>query len=256
MIERKFMPLHCPAFVFRALNLIERKAAYLQGKGYGAATISQEVDLTLAFVNRAPKIAIDIGGNIGDYTAELRGRSKNIEIHVFEPSQTNIHKLESRFMHDPLVNIVPVALSNVAGSATLYSNEPGSGLASLTHRKLDHFGIPFDRKEAVTTIRFEDYWINHLNRQELDLVKIDIEGNELNALVGFGNALHATKVLQFEFGGSNIDTKTYFQDFWYFFQTNRFDLFRITPLGAQKINQYSEGDELFRITNYMAVNRQ
>lgn len=33
----------------------------------------------------------------------------------------------------------------------------------------------------------------------------------------------------FEFGGCNIDTRTYFQDYWYFFKTFGFRVFRITP---------------------------
>jgi hypothetical protein len=86
------------------------------------------------------------------------------------------------------------------------------------------------------------------------MVKIDIEGHELSALRGFGSALDSTRVLQFEFGGTDIDTRTFFQDFWYFFRDRNFDLYRITPLGAQKITRYQESDEYFSITNYIASN--
>ena len=86
------------------------------------------------------------------------------------------------------------------------------------------------------------------------MVKIDVEGHELTALKGFGNALNATRVLQFEFGGCNIDTRTYFQDFWYFFKGQDFEIYRITPVGAEKITRYNERDEFFSTTNYIAVN--
>jgi hypothetical protein len=105
-------------------------------------------------------------------------------------------------------------------------------------------------------IRFEDYWTERLGRRDLDIVKIDIEGHELAALDGFGDAILATRVLQFEFGGSNIDTRTYFQDFWYFFRRFEFDLYRITPFGLAYVDRYREVDETFLVTNYVAVNRR
>jgi len=86
-------------------------------------------------------------------------------------------------------------------------------------------------------------------------VKLDIEGHELAALKGFGRALNVTRALQFEFGGCNIDTRTYFQDFWYFFRDQHFDLYRITPFGAERIRRYKERDEFFKTTNYIAVRR-
>lgn len=86
-------------------------------------------------------------------------------------------------------------------------------------------------------------------------MKLDIEGYELQALESFGSALAVTKVIQFEFGGCNIDTKTYFQDFWYFFKEHQFDLYRITPFGLQPLNKYTEMDECFRTTDYVAVNQ-
>ena len=157
---------------------------------------------------------------------------------------------------DSKIQILPFAVSDKAGPATLFANEEGSGLGSLSRRKLEHFGIDFNFKEQVDTIRFEDYWHNNLNRREIDIVKIDIEGHELSALNGFGDALSSTNVIQFEFGGTNIDTRTFFQDFWYFFKEHNFNIYRITPLGSQIISAYREQDEFFSVTNYIAVNRK
>jgi len=136
----------------------------------------------------------------------------------------------------------------------LFSDNPGSGMGSLTKRKLDHFNIAFEKSEAVEIIRFEEYWRENLEKRAIDLVKIDIEGHELNALRGFGDAINNTKVIQFEFGGCNIDTRTFFQDFWYFFNERNFAIFRITPFGSQYIDKYRESAEFFSTTNFLAVN--
>ena len=241
---------------FKVFRLFERIAAYAQGKGYGAATIQLEVTTLLHLLGSKPLLAVDIGGNVGNYTAELRKRNLDLEIHIFEPSLTNIEKLRRRFDADNSVRIVPFGVSDKTGLATLYSNESGSGLGSLSLRRLDHFGIFFNKSEQISTVRFEDYWVESLQKKTIDIAKIDIEGFELSALMGFGKAVKATKVFQFEFGGCNIDTRTFFQDFWYFFSEHGFDLYRITPFGAEKIDRYRESDEFFSTTNYIAVNRQ
>ena len=73
-------------------------------------------------------------------------------------------------------------------------------------------------------------------------------------LKGLGAAISAKNNIQFEFGGCNIGTRTYFQDFWYFFKSHHFILYRITPIGAEPINQYKESEEYFSTTNYVAIN--
>lgn len=241
--------------MYKILNLIEKIFAFLQGKGYGASSIKQEVKLALQKTINNPRLAIDIGGNVGNYSRALRLKNLDLEIHIFEPSKTNLVKLNNAFSNDPLIIVNHCGISNVECDSILYSDKAGSGFGSLSKRRLDHFGIQFNVSEAIRLIRFEDYWKEKLNSRAIDLVKLDIEGYELQALESFGSALAVTKVIQFEFGGCNIDTKTYFQDFWYFFKEHQFDLYRITPFGLQPLNKYTEMDECFRTTDYVAVNQ-
>jgi FkbM family methyltransferase len=242
--------------LFRACKAIERVGAYAQGKGYGTSTIKQEVKLVQSLLVQPPRLAMDIGGNVGDYAAELMRTTPDMDIHVFEPSATNIGKLKVRFATNDNIRLVPHAVASSSGAATLFANAPGSGLGSLTKRNLDHLRITFDHSETISTIRFETYWNEQLRRRPIDIVKIDVEGHELGALQGFGQAIRATTIVQFEFGGCNIDTRTYFRDYWHFFQESHFDLYRITPLGLQRIESYRESDEIFLPTNFISVNRQ
>lgn len=225
-----------------------------QGKGFGACSIENEIDSLSFFLTKEPRLGVDIGGNIGNYSAFLRHSFPLLEIFIFEPSQTNTTKLSQRFKTDPLIHIIDSAVSNTSDTARLFSDKPGSGLSSLTQRRLDHFGTSFDTIELVKTIRFEDFWVNNLSSRFVDFVKLDIEGHELQALQGFGKAINSIGVIQFEFGGCNIDTRTFFQDFWYFFNP-LFVLYRITPFGPQLINDYRESDEYFCTTNFLAVRR-
>lgn len=234
---------------------VEKLACKVQGKGSGSHSIAREVAVLVGLAGGVPKLALDIGGNIGAYSAGLKARFPALEVHVFEPSSVNIATLQTRFDTVSGVKVVPFAVSDTAGLAPIYSNEAGSGLTSLSLRKLDHLGIPFSEQEMVQTLRIEDYWRDVLCGRAIDLVKIDIEGHELAALRGFGAALATVRAVQFEFGGANIDTQSYFRDFWYLFTEAGFDLYRITPLGPQKLQRYRERDEFFSTTNFVALRR-
>ncbi len=161
------------------------------------------------------------------------------------------------------VKINYLALSNVNGKQKLYYDTPGSALASLTKRRLEHFNTSMNHSEIVETTRFDDFWKTtdtYLKNPNtiIDYVKIDVEGHELDVLEGFGNLLDKIGIIQFEFGGTNIDTRTYFQDFWYLFKDKKYDfsIYRIAPNGLIPINKYVETDEYFSTTNYIAVNNK
>ena len=68
--------------------------------------------------------------------------------------------------------------------------------------------------------------------EDIDLLKLDVEGHELEVLRGGVRmfAQRRVKMVSFEFGGCNIDSRTYFRDFYYFFQENGLqDIFRMVP---------------------------
>jgi len=242
-------------FFYKLCVSVEKRMTYLCGKGYGAATIAQEVRMVSSLLGRSPRLAVDIGGNIGDYSAELLLRFPGLELHVFEPATSNVNRLRGRFAAHQQVSLQQAALSDVAGRMTLFADQDGSALASLAQRQRAKFNIPFEPMEEVEVRRFDTYWKQALSGRVIDIVKIDVEGYELMVLRGFGDAIRNVRVLQFEFGGANIDTKVFFRDLWGFFEKAGFDLYRITPLGVMRISHYQDRDELFIITNFIAVNR-
>jgi FkbM family methyltransferase len=236
----------------KILNLIELSLSRLQGKGWGSATIKKEFSYVSSLLSKSPSLCVDIGGNKGLYTEEILRKFPLCKVIVFEPSISNSNLLHSKFSENANVTIEHKAVSNIDGEAILYSDSDGSSLASLTKRRLEHFEMAFEYSEKISVIRFEDYWKSELGSENIDFVKLDIEGHELDALNGFGEALKFINVIQFEFGGCNIDTRTFWQDFWYFFTENNFELYRITPLGKIKITKYRELDEFFSTTNFLA----
>jgi FkbM family methyltransferase len=249
------MPAMIANLAFRFLRKIERGAAFLRGRGYGTHSVEREARTALRLLGRAPKLVLDVGANVGSYAAAIRRLAPQAEIHMFEPSEVCGAKLRERFAADELATVEAVALSDYEGSGTLFADEEGSALASLSRRNLDHIGITMDTAEAVRVMRLERYWESVLGSRDIDFVKIDVEGHELAVLKGFGQALARTSVIQFEFGGTQIDTRHYFKDYFEFFRDAGFRLWRISPLGLESVDRYSEAEENFLIANYMAARR-
>jgi FkbM family methyltransferase len=225
------------------------------GRGYGSESVSQEVEMAIHLLKSVSKknlVVFDVGANVGNYTAELL-KYPNVDfVYAFEPSEKTWASLNQRFKGSSRVSPVKQALGSVNESQVLYSDSELSGLASLSRRRLEHFNIDFSKSELVKVGTLSAY-VGTLGKIP-DFVKIDVEGHELNVLLGSLDILHKVKLIQFEFGGCNIDTKTYFQDFWYFFVENKFELYRITSDRILKITEYSEEDEYFKTTNYFALN--
>lgn len=234
--------------------ILEIDIQNIQGKGSGAFSTEVEARMALDFLSKRginKPIVLDIGANIGSYAAAIEKFAPQASIFAFEPSSVARKKLEDKFMGNNSVVIVPLALGNTISKETLWSDTPGSGLASLTKRRLEHFGIEFNQSETVNVATL-DSWAES-TKVVPNLVKMDVEGHELEVLRGGLETLAHTQVVQFEFGGCNIDTRTFFQDFWYLLTEAGFTFYRISDHGPIHIPQYSEQDECFRTTNYLAV---
>ena len=256
-VVRKSIDLFFSLLSQRQLAYLEGRLAVQQGKGWGAGTIADEVSACCLLLAEKPSVLVDIGGNVGAYAQEFLKHFPDSSVHIFEPSSHNVNILNSLFSSLSGVNIVGSALSDKTGELTLYADKPGSGLGSLSKRRLGHFGIEMNEEEVVPVLRFDEYWKQFSSTfPVIDYVKIDVEGHELSVLEGFGEFLQQVKLVQFEFGGCNIDARTFFQDFWYFFSRNNFSLYRITPRGAIAVTAYREADEFFATTNYIALNNK
>ena len=184
---------------------------------------------------KTPYVIFDVGANKGQYIDMIYSNlnSEDYIIHAFEPSNNAFKHLKRNIQGKNLskIKLNNYGLGRAKGSAILYYDKSGSGLASLTKRRLDHFNIDFGYNENIEVDTIDNYVYRH-NIENIDLLKIDVEGHELDVLAGAGNFLEEKiKFISFEFGGCNIDTKTFFQDFYYFFEKYDMALYRILPRG-------------------------
>lgn len=123
------------------------------------------------------RIAIDIGANIGHYSIEL---SKYFEhVHAFEINDELTKDLTRTYRN---VSVKNVGLSSKRGKAVLYipllnGQLPLLGWASLTPGNCPDTDIHLEKDVEITTL-------DSFNIQKVDFIKIDVEGHELEVLLG------------------------------------------------------------------------
>lgn len=231
------------------LERIERRVRQQLGKGW-EPTLSVEVELVLSAVDR-PDIVVDCGANVGDWSAEILKHHRPSHLILIEPDPGNAAKLKHRFPDLPLVE---AALSTSEGKATLFADKPGSGLASLHNRDLSHVGLSMVAGSTVATTTLAKVMADN-KLLSIDLLKIDVEGHELAVLRGAAPVLDSIRAIQFEFGGTDIDSRCFFRDFWNLLAVD-FEFFRLSPRGLLAIRSYREEDESFCFTNYLCLRRR
>jgi FkbM family methyltransferase len=250
-ISAKLLP-----FIFwKNLEIFAQRA---QGKGWGATSLSAEIKAHVRIISSlgiSNIVALDVGANQGEWSIALIKALPESTIHAFGPSSKAFDLLSQNIKQYDKILSHKIALSDQEVSAPIYFDEEGSGQASLVNRRLEHFGTTWKKFEVVKVTTL-DKWLASGPFLKPNVMKLDIEGFELAALKGASKTLEFIKVVQFEFGGTSIDTKVFFQDYWYFFKDLNFDLYRFGPRGLQPINHYSEQDESFSVTNFFAIRKK
>ena len=245
--------------IINLLSKVEYLTSILQGKGFGAAKISLgiETEKALSFLSKSRTLTVfDVGANIGEYSKKILKINENCKIIIFEPSKRNSRILKKKFKNFlDKVKVENLGLNSKNGYFKLYYDKLGSPLASLSKRSFLGSNLKIKGFERVQFTTLKKYLARNKIRN-IDLLKLDVEGFELQCLQGAGKYINKIKVIQFEFGGCNIETRTFFRDFWCFFSKYNFDLYRISPFSLVKLDKYSENYENFLTTNFIAVNRK
>jgi len=200
----------------------------------------------------------DVGANVGEFTLEILEafRNQRIQLYPFEPSARTAEQLKERIGNAPNVHVIPKALGDHAGTAELFFPNGGSStLASLYQRDLAHVNAFFNEKEQIT-ITTLDLFCEENKIDYLHLLKIDVEGHELGVLKGGRKMMErdAIEVIQFEFGGTSLDSRTFFKDF-YQLLSPKYKIYRILPRGLRELVTYSEKLEIYQSANYLAIHK-
>ena len=257
-------------FPIYILSKFENLFTMSQGKGF--SNPQKEAKLIVKFAkknNIVLKNIFDVGAFHGTYTDEILKSYPESNFFLFEPDEVNFNFLKKKYSNLKNINLFNTAVSNKNEIGTLFSYLEGSQRGSLINQDFSHLKIEDgkyiqsteindhiknDIHQTVKVARI-DTFSNDRKIDTIDLCKIDIEGNEMNAFEGMGEKIYKIKIIQFEFGEPNIDSRVFFKDFFKFLKNKNFEIYRITPSRLEKIKNYDEKLEHFRVTNFIAFNK-
>jgi FkbM family methyltransferase len=146
-------------------------------------------------VLRTPPVILDVGANVGVFTvyAKLAYHPQAI-VHCFEPFPPVFDLLQKNVSHFPAVAVHPFGLARADGEPDLFLAPDNTGANSI---KPGHSSRPAGR----VRIRVRDagaVW-DELGLDEVDVLKIDTEGCEVEVLEAFGPRLARVRVVLAEY---------------------------------------------------------
>lgn len=217
--------------------------------GYGVSTPESSGELRLLDTLPQLNVIIDAGANRGAWAVEARKRWPSASIHAFEPAADTFDLLTAAV--GDTVTCRRAALGDTPRTMTLHKVPGIDALASLHQRDIAEHNLAMTDTETVDAVTLDGYCVDN-NIDRIDFLKLDVEGHELAVLAGASRLLAEGRIarIQFEFGGCNIDSRTYLRDFVRLLSPD-YRLSRITRDGLEPF-RYSEAAEVFVTMNFYA----
>jgi len=243
---------------FYRLNKFLYRCA-IQGLGcvhYQNLRVSGEEAFLHSFIPNqdGPLIVFDVGAYHGEYAKLVRRYSPKAQIYCFEPHPRSYERLRNVAQRHDLIAL-NLACAERSRKAHLFDLADGDGslFASLYREMLDlHLGKPC-RSHEVDVVSIDEFARNR-GIERINLLKIDVEGAELEALHGARGLIKDRRIdaVQFEFSSRFVLRRTFVRDFCETLVGYKF--FRLLPNELLPLGSYSVANyELFHYQNLVAL---
>ena len=255
MLKKYCLPIAVRIVSFPIFSRIPKKiediGAALQSKrGGGFDCEWQEITNARHFIRRSNPLIFDIGANHGNWATRMLNSGKTRQcIIMFEP-QPSCWPVLKKLTNDD-VRLETFAASDHCGSLTFY--QTGNTEIAGAYPRSD-FNNSLEKSEVpCSTI---DKYMEQNEIEFVDFIKMDIEGHELSALKGALKSLEQKKIgaFSFEFGQANVNSRTFFIDYFNFCSEVGYSLYRVAHDGIPiAVSNYSRSLEYFGgVANYIA----
>lgn len=216
----------------------------------GEQSVIRKLDVLLGGEKRI--VVFDVGANVGQYlNFFIDNYTGNYEIHCFEPSEFAFGQLKERFQKTQDVILNNFGLGTTTTALRLFYDAPGDTSASFFRNDPDFSMSGGEIYEDVRVTTLDEY-CERERIPKIDFLKVDVEGNEYNVLLGAAGLLRRKdiSVIQFEIGQKTLHASVCVMDFFNLLSGYR--IYRILQDGLREI-RYQEQFEIFLTTNYLAI---
>ncbi len=199
-----------------------------------------------------PSIIIDGGANVGNYALMVTKIIPKCKIYAFEPVKSTFHKLTENVRDYSWIHPIMSGLfkEDCSKEINLFVTDEHSSL--YTTQVLSEIS---NHTQTIKLVRGDSFLVLK-NIDSIDFLKLDIEGAEYDALMGFENSIKSGKVkaIQFEYGPINITSRKLLIDFYNFFEANNYLVGKIFPKKVE-FRKYDFMYEDFIGPNFIAVKK-
>ncbi len=157
-------------------------------------------ELLQEFLDRKTVI-VDVGCRWG-FSDNWKSLAPAVELYGFDPDEEECNRIRS-LNTDPHFHIIPKALGRHCGSQTLYlTSELACSSIYPPHPVSTEIFPELSCARQVATSQIDlitlDHWAAEANVPSIDFLKLDVQGAELDVLMGGENSLKNVRALEIE----------------------------------------------------------
>ena len=198
------------------------------------------------------KVILDVGAHEGESIELFLKNFKIRHIYSFEPSEftfkillRNCENIKKKFKNTQ-IHLENIAVGSITKDVELnYLNETSSSTlrdlniqSEYFKKKEQYFGKLLNKKIKVKQLNFKEY-LKKNKITEIDLLKIDTEGYELEVLKGLNDFISKVSIILFEHHYDNMIVKNYtFSDIHNLLKNNGFNKFYKIKMPFRKSFDY------------------
>jgi FkbM family methyltransferase len=195
-------------------------------------------DVALLLDQQKISVIMDVGANVGFMTYQFQKRFPNAHIYCFEPNPNVYNTLMQSYKDDTHIHCYPMAVGDVSGELTFNINA-NTGTSSFLYPTAYHRAHQARKilsQQSVPVITLDDFALQQ-NITHIDILKLDIEGYELKALLG-ASCLLSEQNIDVIYSEVNIvrsyDGQVLFHELTKFLEGLDYHLFNIEGFIAQE----------------------
>jgi FkbM family methyltransferase len=169
------------------------------------------------------------------------------EVHYFDPVSEFIQNLSKQPNLNSFSHFNNFGLGNENKDLYYYPKYQSF------YDRINSCHVSDNSNKILLSIKKAKDYIVEKNIKDIDFIKIDTEGYELNVLQGFEDCLENIKIIQFEYGGTFLDNNTKLIDVIdYLKQKGFYNFSYLTPHGAHLLTDFNDH---YQYSNIVCINR-
>lgn len=240
-----------PSFLSRlktALRIIRGEKSF--PPSHGKMAVRDRLSEIKSRITNPQPVIIDGGANLGSVTDVLLGYYPSAAIHAFEPIPQLADALRTKYVHRPNVMIHAKALGAEPKTLTFHqlNHIDSSSFLTPSEIKKKYHG----KKVAISSeLTVEQVRLDDMVDGEIDILKLDLQGYELEALKGAERSLPSTKLILTEVEFVPLyENQPLFGDLDVFLRGQGFFLLNLYELWTHPDGQLTSGDAIYLNSRY------